>query len=274
MPEGDTLHRTARRLARALVGKTVVRVVGSVAEATRAGLEGRRIEVVEAVGKNLVVRFDDGRALHTHLRMTGAWHLYRAGAEAERWRRPEHEARVTIEVGADPVRGDPPLVAVCFGAPVVRLQAGARVDARLAPLGPDVLADGFDAAEAVARLRADPARPIGEALMDQRHLAGIGNVYKSEVLFAQSVDPRATVASLSDATLAAVVATARAFMKRNTMAGAGVIRTTTRGFKAGPLAVYRRSRRPCPRCGEPIARIVQGVLKRATYFCPRCQSVR
>jgi endonuclease-8 len=266
MPEGDTIHRTVRRLARALVGKSVVRVVGSVTSVTRAGLEGRRVDAVEAVGKNLTVRFDDGRVLHTHMRMTGEWHLYRSG---ERWWRPEHEARVALEVA--PANGDPALVAVCFAAPVVKLDAAARVDAKLAVLGPDVLADTFDAAEAVARLRAAPARPIGDALMDQRALAGVGNVYKSEVLFAERVDPRAPVSALDDATLARLVATARSFMKRNAAAGSTVARTTTRGFAAGPLAVYRRSGRACPRCGASIARIVQGALNRATYFCPRCQ---
>ena len=128
MPEGDTIHRTARTLARALVGRRVARVLGSVTRVARAGLEGRVVTSVEAHGKNLVVRFNDGRALHTHMRMHGAWHVYRAG---ERWWRPEHEARVAIEVA--PSAGAEALVAVCFAAPLVKLEdARDRRVARLA----------------------------------------------------------------------------------------------------------------------------------------------
>src|SRR5689334_14693232 len=145
MPEGDTIFRAARTLARALTGKTIARVASPLGEITRAELAGRRVDAVEAHGKNLVVRFDDGRALLTHMRMNGSWHLYRAG---ERWRKPEHFARIALEV--DAANGDPALVAVCFLAPVVRLVRDADTHPRIESLGPDLLGD-FDRAEALRR---------------------------------------------------------------------------------------------------------------------------
>jgi endonuclease-8 len=272
MPEGDTILRAARRLARVLAGKRVAHFASPLAGLADAGIAGRRVDAVAAIGKNLIIHFDDGRALHTHMRMNGAWHLYRPG---ERWQKPAFAARVVIEVeardaGAD---ADAAFVAVCFDAPVVRLLAheieGAPADRELTRLGPDVLRDDFDAPEALRRLRALGPRPIGEALLVQSALAGIGNIYKSESLFAQRIDPFAPVSALDDAALAGVVAEARRMMLRN-VAPAARTRTTTRAL--GPrYAVYRRAGLPCPACGGLIAMRRQGEARRSTYYCPRCQ---
>jgi len=267
MPEGDTIHRTATRLARALVGKTIVRFESGVPELSRAKLAGRAVTAVDARGKHLAMRFDDGHVLLTHMRMTGSWHLYKAG---EKWWRPAHEARVVLGVGAE--EGDPALVVVCFSAPVVRLVREDEAERDLAALGPDVVADRFAPDAALAELRAVGGdRPIGVAIMDQSALAGVGNVYKSEVLFAERVSPLARVADLDDATLSAVVARARALMRRNVVPGRPT-RTTTSGLAGARYAVYRRSGEPCPRCGAPIVRIVQGPMHRSTYYCPECQA--
>src|SRR5579883_1051373 len=161
MPEGDTIFRAARTLAAVLDGRAVTRFESPLPALARAGLAGLRIAEVRAQGKNLLVRFDDGRVLRTHMRMDGAWHLYRPG---ERWKRAPFRARAVLHVeGA---------VAVCFDAPVVELlsEAGARTHAPLAGLGPDLLAPDFDAEEARRRLRARAALSIAEALLDQRAL--------------------------------------------------------------------------------------------------------
>jgi endonuclease-8 len=269
MPEGDTILRTARTLARALAGKTVARVSSPLTEIAGAGLAGRQVEAVEAHGKHLLIRFDDGRALHTHMQMNGAWHLYRAG---ERWREPEPTARVAIEVEAR--AGDPPLVAVCFKAPTVRLLRDADRDEAIGRLGPDLLASTFDAREAITRLRALGAMQVGEAIVTQSAVAGIGNIYKSEVLFARRIDPFRAVASLDDDALLALLAEARRMMRRNVAAGSAPRRTIARGHHASPFAVYDRTGEPCFICGAPIRRTRQGALKRSTYYCPTCQDAR
>src|SRR4051795_5041114 len=182
MPEGDTLFRTAAGLRPYLVGRSVERAraqgPGPVPQVAR--LIGHRVDAVESQGKNLLIRFDGGLELRTHLRMNGSWHRYRPG---ERWRRPPGRARLVLEV--------PGAVAVCFDAPVVELleERAEPLHAPLAGLGPDILAPDFDADEAIRRLR-DPGRAdrsIAEALLDQRALAGIGNIYKNESLFIERV---------------------------------------------------------------------------------------
>jgi endonuclease-8 len=230
---------------------------------------GHEITAVESLGKNLLIRFDNGLVIRTHLRMNGSWHRYRPG---ERWRRPPSRARLVLEV--------PGAVAVCFDAPVVELLEERAEDLHpaLGRLGPDILAPDFDGGEAVRRLR-DPTRAsvsIAEALLDQRALAGIGNVYKNEVLWIERVSPFSRVGELDDATLDRLVATARRLMLENVGAGRGPERVTTttaeRGA-AGPVYVYRRTGRPCRRCGTPIRSIRQGThLPRTTYWCPACQA--
>lgn len=274
MPEGDTIHRAAATLDRALGGGTVTRFESSYPALNRvdqdAPIAGRTIERVSARGKHLLVHLSGGLVLRTHLRMNGSWHLYRPG---ERWRRPAREVRVLLAT-AD-------FVAVGFAVPDAEFVATGRTSRgrRLESLGPDLLAADFDAAAAVERLRGSGAATVEAALLDQTVLAGIGNVYKSEVLFACRVHPFASVASLDDATRAKLVATARRFLAANVRpaTGGGIVtytgfrRTTRRADPAERLWVYGRAGRPCRRCGTPIAWRKSGPATRSTYWCPRCQ---
>lgn len=267
MPEGDTLRRTADGLRPFLVGRIVTAARASLPGPRAELLVGTTIDVVEAVGKNLLIRFDSGLEVRTHLGLHGSWHRYRTG---ERWRRAASRARLVIEV--------PGAVAVCFDAPTVELfeRRSEEVHPVLAALGPDLLADDFDAAEARRRLRL-PSRAgvaVAEALVDQRALAGIGNVYKSETLFVERVDPFARVSDLDDATLDRLVATARRLLAANAdRRTAPARRMTTDGpaARAGSLWVYGRAGRPCRRCGGPIASRRHGNPPRTAYWCPACQ---
>jgi endonuclease-8 len=272
MPEGDTLVRTAAGLRPYLVGRTVTAArAGGPGRVPRIGrIVGREISAVEALGKNLLIRFDNGLEIRTHLRMNGSWHRYRPG---EPWRRPASRARLVLEV--------PGAVAVCFDAPVVELfeVRTAGLHPSLGRLGPDLLAPDFDRVEAVRRLR-DPSRArltVGEALLDQRALAGIGNVYKNELLWIERVSPFATVADIGDEVLARLVSTARRLLVANATPGRGPERVTTAGDRGapGPLYVYGRTGRPCRRCRVPIASARQGHdIPRTTYWCPSCQGAR
>lgn len=259
MPEGDTLHRISVTLGKALTGKALTRFASPLPAFADARLEGRTITLVEARGKNLLIHFDDGRAILTHLRMTGSWHLYRPG---EPWEKPERAARAVLET-VD-------FIAVCFNAPVVELlrPGGAARHESLARLGPDVIKDDFDAKEAERRLRERGDLAIGDALMAQSALAGIGNVYKSETLYLCKQDPFARVDALDDATLTRIVQKARDLMRMNLE---GYPRRT-RGALAGPkLWVYGRNGQPCLACGTTIRVRRQGVAGRTTYYCPACQ---
>ncbi len=272
MPEGDTLVRTAAGLRPHLVGRDVTAArtqgPGPIPQVHR--LVGRRIDAVEAHGKNLLIRFDGGLELRTHLRMHGSWHRYRPG---ERWRRPPARARLVLEV--------PGSVAVCFDAPVVELfeQRAEHLHPSLSRLGPDLLAEPFDADEAARRLRA-PERAdleIAVALLDQRALAGIGNVYKNEILWIERQSPFVAVHEIDDETLGRLIATAHRLLRTNADARHGPERVTTAGDRGAPgaLYVYGRGGRPCRRCGELIVVTRQGAdLPRSTYWCPRCQGGR
>jgi endonuclease-8 len=260
VPEGDTLFRTAAGLRPYLVGRTVTaaRTAGPGAVPQVARIVGHEITAVDSLGKNLLIRFDNGLEIRTHLRMNGSWHRYRPG---ERWRRPAGRARLVIEV--------PGAVAVCFDAPVVELLElrAESLHPSLGRLGPDLLDPDFDADEALRRLR-DPSRAgmsIAEALLDQRALAGIGNIWKNETLWTERVSPYATVGALDDETVARLVATARRLLR----ASAGA---TPGGRGASSRTVYGRTGRPCPRCRTPIAATQQGTdIPRTTYWCPTCQ---
>lgn len=262
MPEGDTIFRAARTLSKVLDGKTLTAVESPLPAIEGAGLAGRRVERVEARGKNLLVAFDDGRVLHTHMRMRGSWHVYRPG---ERWQRPRRQARVVLATEE--------FVTVCFDAPVVRLLAPAEIrrDRLLAGLGPDILAPDFDLAECLRRLRGLGDLAIGDALMRQSAVAGIGNVYKSETLFLCGIDPFASMAALSDRALGRILEKARTLMHANLSGGPRGTRTSLTRERTW---VYGRNGRPCRRCGTAIRMRRQGTDARSTYWCAACQAGR
>jgi endonuclease VIII len=251
MPEGDTIHRAGRNLGRALQGRAVT--------GGPAPLRGQTVAAVEARGKHLLIWFDPSDlALHSHMRMRGSWHLYRPG---ERWRRPRASARIAIETDE--------WVAVCFGAPVCDLLTRRQVERHpvLSALGPDALDDATDLADAARRLGALPGREIGTALLDQRVLAGVGNVYRCEVLFLCGIDPWTAVGDLGAADRLAALRTAERLLKEN----ADRVGRNTTGRRSAPLYVYGRAGRPCLRCDTPIRVARQGTQARVTYWCPRCQ---
>ena len=272
MPEGDTLARIAAGLRPHLAGRTVTAARARVPGPQVQRVVGATIADVLASGKNLLIRFDNGLELRTHLRMRGTWHRYRPG---EPWRRAPGRAVLVLEV--------PGAVAVCFDAPVVELfeTRAEAIHPSLGRLGPDLLDAAFAAEEARRRLR-DPSRAateIGVALLDQRALAGIGNVVKSETLFMEGVDPFARVGDLDDATLDRLVVTARRILVESSARSRGPERVTTtdpvthRPLAPGPLWVYRRAGRPCRRCGTLVSSAAQGAeLPRTTYWCPACQT--
>lgn len=266
MPEGDTIFRSARTLATALEGATVTGFAGrgpSIAGIGVKRLVGETVALVEPRGKHLLIWFaPSDLALHTHMRMTGSWHLYRSG---ERWRKPKHLARAVIEVEG--------WTAVCFSAPVCELLSRAAVARHpsLAALGPDALEKNTDLDEARRRLDARGDMAIAEALLDQGVLAGVGNVYKCEVLFLTGVDPWAKVDDLAPQTRTALLQTAERLLKRSVAPGATMRTTTAEDSVSGRFFVYGRARRPCARCATPIARARQGVQGRPTYWCRRCQ---
>jgi len=261
VPEGDTIHRVADRLRPALIDQPLVRL-----EAPRA--PGRRppagtiVTTVEAVGKHLLIGFADGTVLRTHLRMTGSWHLYATG---ERWRRGAHLMRALVEV--------PGWSAVCFAAPVVALEHERTGSPATAHLGPDLARADVTAADidaCVGRLAAlaDPGDEIGAVLLDQRIARGVGNIFKSEVLWACGIDPAARVGELDEATRHRLLASASQLLRAK-VAGVG-----GRAAHGGGHAVYGRRGQPCPRCGTPIRMRRQGEHARSTYWCPACQPAK
>lgn len=273
MPEGDTIFRAARTLHQVFAGKVVTRFESVFPALTRIDedhpIAGRTVEAVSSRGKHLLVAFSGNLLLRTHMRMKGSWHVYPAGAP---WQRPAADMRVLFATAE--------AVAVGFRIPVAefltsRDLARSRV---LGALGPDLLDPAFDRLEAFRRLRARPTDPIAEALLDQRVVAGIGNVLKSEILFLAGIDPFARVASLGDERIARVIDTAFEQLRANVMAPSQTLsrapgRRTTRSLDPqAKLWVYGRGGRPCRRCGSPIASRATGPDARLTYWCRRCQS--
>jgi endonuclease-8 len=264
LPEGDTIHKAARRLRDALAGRRVVRFdLRRDARGVRAPEPGTTIDSIEARGKHLLMSFDDGAVLHTHMQMTGVWHVYNRG---ERRLRPTHRARVIIEV-------EDGTEAVCFDAPVVELTRASRAAAptrakrALDRLGPDLATADVDLDVVLENLeQVDPATEVGMALLDQRVAAGIGNVFKSEVLWREQVDPFALLHAVDTETRRRLYERAHAFIVAN-------LKTKRRVTFQGGYAVYRRARRPCPRCRTPIRMQRQGDPPRSTYWCPACQPV-
>jgi endonuclease-8 len=248
VPEGDSLHRAAARL-QPLVGQRLeVETPHPRAAALRLAerLDGRRLERVHAVGKNLLLSFEGGLVLRSHLRMSGRWQL-----------RPRDEPR----------RGRPWLVlrgesheGVLWNGPILqlrRLELGSRGTERL---GPDVLAEPPDLDAMIANLRREPARALGDGLLDQRLVAGIGNIWKAEGLWRARLSPWLPVGSATDDELRALLGDT-----------ASLMRAAVSGARP-PRQVYRRAGRPCPRCGEPIRSRGQGDDNRTAYWCPACQS--
>jgi len=264
MPEGDTLHGHARRIQQALGGQTLQR-----AESNRVALSrfvGQRLSSASAQGKHLLIEFESGHVLRTHLRMHG---VIRVREEAYvgpivnphvRWLLCSAEA-----------------TALCLDAPSVELTHRDLLASHpvLSRLGPDLLGPEPDSGEILARLRRQPERALGSALMDQEILAGVGNVYKSEVLFITEASPFSRVSDLSDEALLRIIGVARDLMRRNVARGVseagGGRRTTPRGRIASPYWVYGRSGELCMRCGERVAMQRQDPLARSTYYCPGCQ---
>lgn len=259
MPEGDTVWLVARRLDEALSGHVLTRADLRVPAYANADLVGATVLATLARGKHLLTRFDDGRTLHTHLRMDGMWHLYRPGTP---WHGgPDHQVRVLLSTDE--------WDAIGYRLPVVDLLATADEDTVVGHLGPDLLDPAFDRAEALRRLAADPDREIGVALLDQRSLAGIGNMYKDETLFVRRTSPWTRTADVDD--LGALVDQAQRFLQRNKDHAAQI--TTgdpRRGFEHW---VYGRGGRPCRRCGTRIRTADQGAAPyaRLTAWCPGCQ---
>jgi endonuclease-8 len=274
MPEGDTIHRTADTLQRAIGSRVVTRFESVLPKLTRVDadtpLRGRTVERVEARGKHLLIWFSGDLVLRTHMRMNGSWHIYRPG---ERWQRPHRDMRIVIETAT--------MHAVAFTVPVAEFVSARdlRNHAVVSDLGPDPLSDTFRAEDAIERMRARGDTAIAEVLLDQRVIAGIGNVFKSEVLFGAGVNPFVAVSQLSHEQLGEIVAVATRFMRANVGAGAsggivtyaGVRRTTGRADPSARLWVYGRGGQPCRRCGTPLSRRKQGPFARSTYWCEKCQ---
>ena len=257
MPEGDTIHAAARRVGAALVGKDIVSI--EMPQARHAmdrwpeRLAGRPVRSVDAHGKHLFLRFDGDLTLHSQLRMGGMWGVYESG---RRWSRSPRRAWLVIRTQEHEV--------VAFDGPVLELmtESRTRFDLRLAALGPDILAAEMDEWRFLARLREDdPTRGIGDALLDQRNIAGIGNLWKSEGCFEVAIDPWRKVADTSDAEALGLVRTTRARMQDSVARGGHI-----RGLQA-----YGRAGRPCPRCSNRIRARGQGDDNRTTYWCPGCQ---
>lgn len=276
MPEGDTVYRTAARLREALAGKELTRSDLRVPRFATADLTGFTTLEVVPRGKHLLIRFGDPTApatdpgatphprltLHTHLRMDGTWRILPTTGAATPPRRPPgpaHEIRVILATADH--------TAVGYRLPVVELLRTADEHRAVGHLGPDLLGPDWDEATAAANLLAAPARPLGEALLDQRNLAGIGNVYKAELCFLAQVTPWTPVGDLPPSTLPRLAAAAHRLLDANKERR----RNTTGSRRPGQdLFVYGRAHRPCLRCGTPVREAPQD--DRPTYWCPRCQS--
>ena len=299
MPEGDTIFRAARTLHRALAGHLVTRFETQYAQLARvhddAPITGRSVEKVESRGKHLLMSFsavgsrESGLAdaaapgltrlgdlegplvLRTHMLMSGSWHIYRAG---EPWLRPAATARVVV--------GTATFVAVGFAVPIAEFVPASALeeDQAIGRLGPDLLSADFDEGEAMRRLAASGRPTVAEALLEQRAVAGIGNVFKSELLFLAGVWPFVAPADVTEPQWTRMLRDARVLLASNVIdpAEAGVLtwrgarRTTGQSNPAQRLYVYGRNRRPCRRCGTAILLRHHGEHNRSTYWCPRCQA--
>ncbi len=274
MPEGDTIFRSARALHRALAGKLITRFETGYAHLARVDdnqtIAGRTVECVEARGKWLLIFLSGDLILLSHMLMNGSWHIYRVG---ERWRRRRQDMHIVIET-AD-------WIAVAFTVPVAEFHSAASLlrKTALPALGPDLLKEDFDAERALEKIREHADEEIAVVLLNQRVMAGIGNVFKSEICFACRVHPFRQVATLTQAELEEIVYTSRKFLKANVADNAegqivtytGLRRTTGSANESARLWVYGRQGQPCRRCGAAIQMRKQGTQARTTYWCPDCQ---
>ena len=258
MPEGDTVWLTARNLDRALSGQRLTASDFRVPALATADLAGQEVREVRSRGKHILLRLSGDLTVHSHLRMDGSWYLYRPGA---RWQggRP-HEVRVVLAT--------PEWSAVGYRVHDLAIVPTDHEDDLVGHLGPDLLGPDWDEAEAVRRLSDQPDRPVGEALLDQRNLAGIGNLYRSETLFLSGVSPWRRV---GDSDLPRVVAMARRLLVANRERAGQV--TTGVARRGQEHWVYERAGRPCRRCGTPVRSQSQGTppYDRVAYWCPSCQ---
>ncbi|MFE1027802.1 Fpg/Nei family DNA glycosylase [Streptomyces sp. NPDC058818] len=259
MPEGDTVWQAARRLHDALAGKVLTRSDFRVPRYATADLTGRTVLDVTPRGKHLLTRVEGGLTVHSHLRMDGSWKVFAPG---QRWSGgPAHQIRVIL--------GTADRTAVGYRLPVLELLRTADEERAVGHLGPDLLGPDWNPEQALANLRADPARPLGEALLDQRNLAGVGNVYKCELCFLLGVTPWLPVGDLPAAHAVQLPALAKKLLEANR--DRPVRRTT--GLRGQDLFVYGRAPRPCLRCGTSVrvANQGDGSRERPTYWCPTCQ---
>jgi endonuclease-8 len=259
MPEGDTVWLTAHRLHAALAGRPLLRADLRVPKLATVDLAGRQVLEVVPRGKHLMARLADGITLHSHLQMDGAWHLYGPG---ERWRGgPVHQVRAVLEAEGR--------IAVGYRLPVLELLPTAEEGEAVGHLGPDLLGPDWDAARALERLAADPDRPVGEALLDQRNLAGVGNVYVSELCFLRGVTPWTPFGEVRAPEK--LVALAKRLLEANKLRPGHVTTGDTRRGRTN--WVYGREPQPCLRCGTPVRSGRHGPedRSRVAYWCPRCQ---
>jgi endonuclease-8 len=276
MPEGDTIYRAARTLHTALAGRVVTRFETRLAQLANVDCEepvaGRTVEQVAAAGKHVLMTLSGELVLRTHMRMNGSWHIYRPG---ERWQMSPRAMRILIETGD--------WVAVAFNVYVAEFVRSDQLHRHrtLATLGPDLLGD-FAPARVLQRVRQHSARAMHDVLLDQRVMAGIGNVYKSEILFLARVHPDTLAGAVSDDDWLALMDLAQKLLKANVAesSGPGIEtfrsprRTTGRTRSQERLWVYRRGGQPCRTCGTPIASRKDGDDARVTYWCPVCQPMR
>jgi len=283
MPEGDTIHNAALRVGGALVGQEILEIETPHPrhrmDRWPERLAGRAVRSVDARGKHLFVRFEGDLTLHSHLRMGGKWGVYERG---RRWTRGTHRAWLVIRTAAHDV--------VQFDGPVLELMTDSRTrfDQLLAGLGPDIVADEFDEAAFVARIREDDrTRAIGEALLDQRNVAGIGNIWKSEGCFMARIDPWRRVADITDDELRTIAHVIHPEIRASAQRGGPTVtfrpdaapdgadrtdrRADDRDRRAGTW-VYDRAGLPCRVCAIPILARGQGDDNRTTYWCPTCQT--
>ncbi|MFH8489832.1 Fpg/Nei family DNA glycosylase [Streptomyces longisporoflavus] len=261
MPEGDTIYQAARRLHAALAGHTVTLSDLRVPKLATVDLTGRTILDVTPRGKHLLTRFEGGLTLHSHLRMDGSWRIYSPG---ERWNGgPAYQIRAIL--------GTAEHTAVGYRLPVLELMRTADEHKAVGHLGPDLLGPDWDPEPALGNLLATPDRPLGEALLDQRNLAGIGNVFKCEICFLLGVSPWLPVGELPDETAARIPSLSKKLLEANRNRPSRI--TTGRDRPGHRLYVYGRAPRPCLRCGTPIRKGQQGdgSRDRPTYWCPTCQ---